>query len=1086
MNASLVLHNGRSGISVHPTCPHPVCNPSIGAAESITHNSVVDFNGWGLNTCDAICTCSTSTGINDIDSLGSVGGVAASKAITSTPYTVLEQAGITVNCKGVQLFYDDIKEIPIDTTELLLAETNAYWASLPRAITQLPALFHLYLSRNPYLDPLPSDASFRGTALTKLRALLAQGTNLSRLEPDSFRGLEIELQYLDLSFPSVFPARSALVLNFTGFSKLQSVLWYDRDCPPGFYSTAGRQGYSVRPGVDVLNVCGRCPPGTYWPLPGGMAVTVCALCGAGTYDDDRDPTTPCAPMPSLKVTSFSRNSQSFEGGHEFETLVVAFGSLVTVDPVTIEAFEHAPFGNITDGDRGLTFSATEIPPGVLLDPRSGLLRGSPEQKPATLGGHIRYNTTVSVGDGKGQTAIVTKCPIEVRFADRDHSKNGPNGRGCGPGRVVDLIPFDRQFDCDCSDTAYSGINCDNPRPNVALYAVAAVSGIVLLAGLLAAILVLRRARSRNAPYDFTKLLEDFSERTIEVSLDRQQLEGSVPGHDRGQSRLPSPKEPRSILMGIVPNPAFGAGIDRTLVQDPQSHYPELGYRIGQGSTTRPKQIRRSRVVGAVRCGRAGLESDAEIGSSPRQPPVQCGTASNRPREIDETSITLLERLGGGVCADVFAANFSDSSTKAGFDTGFRRARDASRSQGRSRDTSSDGVSAPTMVAVKRPAELGVLDAESARKMLLGEAALAVQFSHPHVVKLLGVITRYCRCDIIYELCVHGDLLGALRRETLHPGAEFITTDAVLAVARDVASGMDYLSGRGYVHRDLAARNVLISHGWSCKVGDFGLARRLLAGKEYYRIRAESDDPLPLRWSAPEVLSRSQFSTSSDVWSYGMVVYETCTRGRHPFAGCTNARTHELLIDTSSAAIKRWLPQPMHIESNVYDLLQRCWSVHPPDRPGFRAILDWIYEHSTGKPLSVCRMEAASVSAATNVIIGSTGDYLRPTRGFARARQRLQPDVTSSDWSSGSSGSAGLHGASRQRQQHAPNLKSFRARTSDLTAGIDQDSYSHESADLSPPSGPASDRGEWPSTGLGLTYDSSGASCETHALLPDRQ
>jgi hypothetical protein len=177
--------------------------------------------------------------------------------------------------------------------------------------------------------------------------------------------------------------------------------------------------------------------------------------------------------------------------------------------------------------------------------------------------------------------------------------------------------------------------------------------------------------------------------------------------------------------------------------------------------------------------------------------------------------------------------------------------------------------AATTCAVKQP-KRGSGPRE--KVALLQEAALMAQFEHHNVIRLLGVVTRNQRCMIVIELCDFGALCDLLSREALQPtNAYTIHVATVIEIAADVAQGMVYLSNQNFVHRDLASRNILYDQHQVCKVADFGLSRLLADSKHYYYIKHGGNSPLPLRWTAPEVLVKGKFSTKSDVWSFVQVL-----------------------------------------------------------------------------------------------------------------------------------------------------------------------------------------------------------------------
>lgn len=160
------------------------------------------------------------------------------------------------------------------------------------------------------------------------------------------------------------------------------------------------------------------------------------------------------------------------------------------------------------------------------------------------------------------------------------------------------------------------------------------------------------------------------------------------------------------------------------------------------------------------------------------------------------------------------------------------------------------------------------------------------FDAHHVVKLLGVVTRGQPTLVIMELMVNGDLKRYLRS---HRPCENMSNappklDRILQMAIEIADGMAYLSTKKFVHRDLAARNCMVAEDLTVKVGDFGMTRDIYE-RDYYR--KGSKGLLPVRWMAPESLKDGVFSSYSDVWSYGVVLWEMVTFASQPYQGLSN-------------------------------------------------------------------------------------------------------------------------------------------------------------------------------------------------------
>ncbi|XP_068040421.1 proto-oncogene tyrosine-protein kinase ROS isoform X1 [Anomalospiza imberbis] len=258
-------------------------------------------------------------------------------------------------------------------------------------------------------------------------------------------------------------------------------------------------------------------------------------------------------------------------------------------------------------------------------------------------------------------------------------------------------------------------------------------------------------------------------------------------------------------------------------------------------------------------------------------------------------------------------------------------------EGTAVDILADG-SGESKVAVKT-LKKGATDHEKSE--FLKEAHLMSKFDHPHILKLLGVCLLNEPQYLILELMEGGDLLSYLRgaRKKKLQSPLLRVTD-LLDICLDVCKGCVYLEKMHFIHRDLAARNCLVSekeYGRSSrivKIGDFGLARDVYKN-DYYRKRGEG--LLPVRWMAPESLIDGVFTSRSDVWAFGILVWETLTLGQQPYPGFSNT---EVLHHVRSGGR---LESPNNCPDDLCDLMTRCWSQEPHNRPTFSCIHDKLQE-----------------------------------------------------------------------------------------------------------------------------------------------
>uniref|UniRef100_A0A671ULQ9 receptor protein-tyrosine kinase n=1 Tax=Sparus aurata TaxID=8175 RepID=A0A671ULQ9_SPAAU len=218
--------------------------------------------------------------------------------------------------------------------------------------------------------------------------------------------------------------------------------------------------------------------------------------------------------------------------------------------------------------------------------------------------------------------------------------------------------------------------------------------------------------------------------------------------------------------------------------------------------------------------------------------------------------------------------------------------------------------------------------EKQRQDFLSEASIMGQFSHQNIIRLEGVVTKFKHAMIVTEYMENGALDRYLRD---HDG-EFASFQLV-GMLRGIAAGMKYLSDMSYVHRDLAARNILVNNTLECKVSDFGLSRVLEDDPE--GTYTTSGGKIPIRWTAPEAIAYRKFTSASDVWSFGIVMWEVMAFGERPYWDMSN---HEVMKAINEAFR---LPAPMDCPSAVYQLMLQCWLQDRSKRPRFGDIVSLL-------------------------------------------------------------------------------------------------------------------------------------------------
>ncbi|KOC66875.1 Insulin-like receptor [Habropoda laboriosa] len=227
-----------------------------------------------------------------------------------------------------------------------------------------------------------------------------------------------------------------------------------------------------------------------------------------------------------------------------------------------------------------------------------------------------------------------------------------------------------------------------------------------------------------------------------------------------------------------------------------------------------------------------------------------------------------------------------------------------------------------------------------RNEFLNEASMMKSFDAHHVIRLLGVVSRGQPTLVIMELMVNGDLKEFLRshRPTTSDNMSHtaLKLDRILQMALQIADGMAYLSNKKFVHRDLAARNCMIAEDLTVKVGDFGMTRDIYE-RDYYRKGTKG--LLPVRWMAPESLKDGIFSSSSDVWSYGVVLWEMVTFASQPYQGSSN---DEVLREVIKGRV---MEPPENCPELFSELMKRTWNHEASRRPTFVDIVSILLEHS---------------------------------------------------------------------------------------------------------------------------------------------
>lgn len=300
-------------------------------------------------------------------------------------------------------------------------------------------------------------------------------------------------------------------------------------------------------------------------------------------------------------------------------------------------------------------------------------------------------------------------------------------------------------------------------------------------------------------------------------------------------------------------------------------------------------------------------------------------------EVDRTDIVMKHKLGGGQYGDVYEALWKRYNLT---------------------------------VAVKT-----LKEDTMALKDFLEEAAIMKEMKHPNLVQLLGVCTREPPFYIITEFMQNGNLLDFLR----NCSRDEINALILMFMATQVSAAMEYLEARNFIHRDLAARNCLVGENHTVKVADFGLAR--LMKEEDNTYTAHAGAKFPIKWTAPEGLAYNKFSTRSDVWAFGVLLWEIATYGMSPYPGVELTDVYHMLESGYR------MECPTGCPTQIYELMTKCWTWDPNDRPTFcevREILEVTF--------------TSAISASNGATVSSSDDSGVVTNSPMAAKQTASPSM----------------------------------------------------------------------------------------------
>ena len=339
-----------------------------------------------------------------------------------------------------------------------------------------------------------------------------------------------------------------------------------------------------------------------------------------------------------------------------------------------------------------------------------------------------------------------------------------------------------------------------------------------------------------------------------------------------------------------------------------------------------------------------LVANGDIGTEAESRPVL---------EIERRNVKLISVIGEGAFGQVWKGTFQSSGSRRG-----------------------SGAAGEFIVAIKvakLTTEVGQQEGDNpaARELIREATIMSAVGQHPNVVCIIGAVTILEPKLLLVSFCEHGSLVSVLRKRAENTLTELPDPTFVeywnITWALEVARGMEHLESRNFVHRDLAARNVLLDGLWTCKVADFGMSRATKSSDarrrssafdeedQYYRPSGSAAQ-IPVRWTAPEVLTTGRCTSKSDVWSFAVTAMEILTDGKLPYEGMSNAAVMAKVPE----GFRMGYPLNARVPDGMYRVLEDCWFERPLQRPSFARIADQLEELQNG---TVGPQVQASLTAA---------------------------------------------------------------------------------------------------------------------------
>ncbi|XP_070065706.1 focal adhesion kinase 1 isoform X4 [Drosophila virilis] len=290
------------------------------------------------------------------------------------------------------------------------------------------------------------------------------------------------------------------------------------------------------------------------------------------------------------------------------------------------------------------------------------------------------------------------------------------------------------------------------------------------------------------------------------------------------------------------------------------------------------------------------------------------TPTVRNYELDRSQIVLSAKIGVGQFGDVYVGTYTVPIS--------------AKPKNKRNESSSNTIDAKYDVMQVAVKTCKANENPEKTENFLAEAYIMQKFDHPHIIRLIGICS-ITPIWIVMELAKLGEL-----RAYLKANSERLSHGTLLKYCYQLSTALSYLESKKFVHRDIAARNVLVSTPTCVKLADFGLSR-WVSDQSYYH--STPTVALPIKWMSPESINFRRFTTASDVWMFGVCIWEILMLGVKPFQGVKNSDVITKLENGER------LPLPPNCPPRLYSLMSQCWAYEPLKRPNFKRIKETLYE-----------------------------------------------------------------------------------------------------------------------------------------------